>query len=260
MPLQTASLIDARGASADVQRQRGVVGARELNGARAAAQADALPGERLVQRGRLRRRRCGSARCWRPGRPAGSRPGSSSAAADPTAPTASPAATMRASSTLVSVSSVSSRPSASVRSPLRAGQVRHAEAGRPDRDARWAARARRRAPPRPRAPRSTCAGSVDDGRRRACAAAWPPTGGPARSGTGPSTSPHTSVTVPALLGELGGGLDAGQPAADHARPARRRARRPALRAAAARAPIRLWDRRIRPRRAPAGTAPVLPTA
>jgi len=45
---------------------------------------------------------------------------------------ASPAAMMRSLSTLVSVSSVSSRPSASVRGPLRAARSGNAESGRPD--------------------------------------------------------------------------------------------------------------------------------
>ena len=49
----------------------------------------------------------------------------------------SPAATMRTSSTLVNVSSVSKRPKASVLSPLRRGQVRYAEPSRPNGHLAW---------------------------------------------------------------------------------------------------------------------------
>ena len=109
-------------AAADVGRPRPIVGVCELNGSRAAADADALTGERLVQRGRFDAGDAGQHGLARPGRPSAARPGSSSAAAAPDGDAESPAATMRGSSMLVSVSSVSNRPSASVVRPLAAAR------------------------------------------------------------------------------------------------------------------------------------------
>ena len=157
----------------------------------------------------------GSAPCWRPARRAGSRPGSSSAAAHPTVPRRPRRRRSASSSMLVSVSSVSSRPIASVRSPDRDGQIRHAEPGRPDRHGAGqppavgerhrvgADRGGDRGPGRRRS------------RRRACAVAWPPTGGRACSGTGPRTAPHTSVTArPCSASSAAVSMPVG-PAADH---------------------------------------------
>ena len=117
---------------------------------------------------------------------------------------ASPAATMRGSSTLVSVSSVSRRPERVGAQPAARGQVGHAEAGRPDRH-----RAGQLATVGEHAPRPAHLGDLvgpPARSRRAAPAAWRPTGGRPRSGTAPSTPPHTSVT------------------AGPARPARRRSR------------------------------------
>ena len=66
---------------------------------------------------------------------------------------ASPAATMRGLSTQVSVSSVSSRPRASVRQPAAGGQLRHPEARGPDRHRAAQYARRRRAPRRRSGPR-----------------------------------------------------------------------------------------------------------
>ncbi len=97
---------------------------------------------------------------------------------------ASPAATMRGSSTLVSVSSVSSRPSVSVCSPLRA-----ASSGTPKPAVHTVTRAGQHravspAPPRRDGPRRPSRSPAR--RRRGGAATWPPNGGRARSVTAPA--------------------------------------------------------------------------
>ena len=187
---------------------------------------------------RARRPRCGSARCWRPARPAGPPPGSSSAAAGPTAPTQSPAATMRPSSTLVSVSSVSSRPDRVGGEAAARRQVRHAEARGPDRHARSGSIAPSANTHRILAdlghlgvrPSSTVTPSLRirlrSTRRRADSLT-------VRAEYAAADQRHR----PALLGKLGGGLDAGRARPDdgHRRAGVHLVHR--RRAAAARAPI-----------------------
>ena len=106
---------------------------------------------------------------------------------------ASPAATMRGSSTLVRVSSVSSRPSASVRQAAGGGKSRHAETRRPDRDGARRARVRRRSTTESGRTSVAWTWAVQDGdaelgqplgdRRR-----------PGAGGTGRARPPQTSVT------------------------------------------------------------------
>ena len=240
-------------------RPRAVVGAGELNGARAAAEADALAGERLVHRGGLGAGDAGSARCSAAWAPNGSAAWQLIRSGRPDGAAASPAATMRGSSTLVSVSSVSNRPSASVVRPLAAARSGHAEARRPHRHRAGQHRDRRRAPRGRRPPAATACGVHDGDAQRG-----QPLGHRAPARRRQRRGQHVAADQrdgAALLGELGGTLDAGQPAADHHDRRRCGGSRPSRRATVAPAPIRRGDKRIRrPPGPPAGTAPVLPTA
>ena len=98
--------------------------------------------------------------------------------------------------------------------PAGGGQLGHAEAGRPDRSPRWAARRRRRS-----TTASARTSPTDVGLEHGDAQAWrshlATERRPGSHSDGASMPAADQRDRAALLGQLGGRFDAGQPGADH---------------------------------------------